>query len=72
MTREQAVVKLKLLTPPPAGVKNYQYLQQIPKQKQTSSSEDFLRWYNKKDVVKTFEAMQKKWLSFTTTKISIC
>ena len=71
LTTEQAVVKLKLSKPPPTGIENYQYLQQIWKQEQMSSFKDFLRWYNKKDVVPTLEALQKS-LLFTMTKISIC
>ena len=55
---EEAVVKLKLSKPPPAGIENYQYLQQIWKQEQRSSFKDFLRWYNNKDVVPTLEAME--------------
>ena len=59
LTSEQAVVKLKLSKPPPTGIENYQYLQQIWKQEQMSSFKDFLRWYNNKDVVPTLEVMQK-------------
>ena len=59
LTTEQAVVKLRLSKPTPTGIENYQYLQQIWKQEQMSSFKDFLRWYNKKDVVPTLEAMQK-------------
>ena len=59
LTTEQAVVKLKLSKPPPTGIENYQYLQQIWKQEKMSSIKDFLRWYNNKDVVPTLEAMQK-------------
>ena len=59
LTTEQAVVKLKLSKPPPTGIENYQYLQQIWKQEQMSSFKDFLSWYNKKDVVPTLEAVQK-------------
>ena len=66
LTTEQAVVKLKLSKPPPTGIENYQYLQQIWKQEQMSSFKGFLRWYNNKAVVPTLEAMQK------TPKISIC
>ena len=69
LTTEQAVVELKLSKPPPTGIENYQYLQQIRKQEQMSSFKDFLRWYDNKDVP-TLEAMQKR-LIFTTT-ISIC
>ena len=61
LTTEQAVVKLKPSKPPPTGIENYQYLQQIWKQEQMSSFKNFLRWYNKKDVVPTLEAMQKNY-----------
>ena len=59
LTTEQAVVKLKLSKPPPTGIEKYQYLQQLYKQEQMTSSTEFLRWYNNKDVVPTLEAMQK-------------
>ena len=59
LTTEQAIVKLKLSKPPPTGIENYQYPQQVWKQEQMSSFKDFLRWYNNKDVVPTLEAMQK-------------
>ena len=59
LTREQAVIRLKLSKPPPTGIENYLYLQQIWKQEQMNSFRDFLRWYNNKDVVPTLEAMQK-------------
>ena len=59
LTTEQALIKLKLSKPPPTGIENYHYLQQIWKQEQMSSFKDFLRWYNNKDLVPTLEAMQK-------------
>ena len=59
LTTEQAVVKLKLSKPPPTGMEIYQYLHQIWKPEQMSSFKVFLRWYNKKSVVPTLEAMQK-------------
>ena len=59
LTTEQAVVKLRLSKPPPTGIENYQYLQQIWKQEQMSSFKDFLRWCNNEDVVPTLEAVQK-------------
>ena len=47
-TTEQAVIiKLKLSKPPPTGVENYHYLQQIWKQEQMSSFKVFLRWWKK-------------------------
>ena len=59
LTREQAIVQLKLSKPPLTGIESYQYLQQIWKQEQISSFKNFLRWYNNKDVVPILEAMQK-------------
>ena len=59
LTTEQAVIKLKLSKPPPTGIENYHYLQQIWKQEQMSSFKDFLPRYNNKYVVPTLEAMQK-------------
>ena len=59
LTTEEAVAKIKLSKPPPTGIENYQYLQQIRKQEQMSSFKDFLRWYNEKDVVRTLESIQK-------------
>ena len=58
LATEKAVVKLKLSKPPPTGIENYQYLQQIWKQEQMSSFKDCLRWYNNKDVP-SLEAMHK-------------
>ena len=71
LNTEQAVVKLKLSKPPPTGIENYQYLQEIWQQEQVISFKDFLRWYSNKDVVPTLEAMQKR-LLFIMTKILIC
>ena len=58
-TAEQAVIKLKLSKPPPTEVENYQYLQQIWKQKQMSSVKNLSCWYNRKDVMPILEAKQK-------------
>ena len=41
LTTEQAVVKLKLSMPPPTGIENHQYLQQLWKQEQMSSFKYF-------------------------------
>ena len=60
LSTEETVVKLKLSKPPPIRIEKYQYLKQIWKQEQMSSFKDFLLWYNRKDVVPTLEAMQKK------------
>ena len=59
LSTEQAVIKLELSKPPPTGIENYHYLQQIWKQEQMSSFRDFLRWQKNKDVVPTLEARQK-------------
>ena len=67
---EQAVIKLKLSKPPPTGIENYHYFQQIWKQEQMSSFKDFLRSYNNEDVVPTLEATDKT-IAFSTTKISL-
>ena len=48
LTTAQAVIKPKLLKPPPTGIENYHYLQQIWKQELMSSFRDLLRWNNKK------------------------
>ena len=59
MTTEQAVVKLKLLKPPPTGVENYQYLQK--KEGATNNfNQIFWRWYKNEHIVPTLEAVQKK------------
>ena len=59
-TTEQAVVKLTLGKPPPTVIQNFHYLQPIWKKEQIGSFKDFLRWYDKNDVVLTSEATQKK------------
>ena len=59
LTTEQAVIKLKLSKPPPTGIENYHYSQQLWKQEQMSSFKNFLRWYNNKDVVTTLDACKK-------------
>ena len=59
MTTEQAFVSLKMSEPQRIGSENYQYLQQIWKQQQTTSFTDFLRCYNKTIVAPTLEEMQK-------------
>ena len=56
---EEALSKMKLSKPPPSGEENYQYLLDIWNYENLCTFEDFLRWYNNKDVVPTLEAMQK-------------
>ena len=59
LTTEKAVVEVKLSKPPPTGIENFHYLQQIWKQKQMNSLMEFMRWYNNKDIVPTSETMQE-------------
>ena len=56
---EEALSKMKLSQPPPSGEKNYQYLLDIWNHENMCTFQNFLRWYNNKDVVTTLEAMQK-------------
>ena len=58
LTTEKAVVKLKLTKPLSSRIEKNQYLQQLRKQEQMSSFEDFSRCYSNRDVP-TLEAMQK-------------
>ena len=59
MKTEEALSKMKLSKPPPSGEENYQYLLVIWNHENMCTFEDFLRWYNNKEVVPTLEAMQK-------------
>ena len=59
MPTEQAVTKLKISEPLPTATENYQYLEEKRKQEQVSSFEEFLRWFDKKDVVPAPKAKQK-------------
>ena len=56
---EEAISKMKFSKPPPSGEENYQYLLDIWSHENLCTFNDFLRWYNNKDVVPTREAMQK-------------
>ena len=51
--------KLRLKEFLPSGVDSYNYLHVIREEEQMSTFEDFVKWYNNKDVVLTLEAMQK-------------
>ena len=59
LTTEQAVAKLRVDRIPPTGAENFSYLQSVWENKNMQYFADFLKWYNKKDVVPTLEAMQK-------------
>ena len=59
LSSEQAICKLRLNKIPPTADEKYAYLRSIWVSQGMRSFEDFLRWYNNKDVVPTPEAMQK-------------
>ena len=44
---------------PPTGAENFSYLQSVWENNNMQNFSDFLKWYNKKDVVPTLEAIQK-------------
>ena len=58
-TTEQSVAKLRRNRIPSTGAENYSYLQSVWENNNMQNFSDFLKWYNKKDVVPTLEAMQK-------------
>ena len=59
LSTEQAVAKLRMDRMPPTGAENYSYLQSVWENNNMENFSDFLKWYNKKDVVPTLQAMQK-------------
>ena len=59
LTTERAVAKLRMDRIPPTGAENYSYMQSAWEKNNMQYFSDFLKWYNKKDVVPTLEAMQK-------------
>ena len=59
LSQQEALKKLRLKVAPPLGVDNYNYLKSVWEQEQMTTFQDFVRWYNNKDVVPTLEAMQK-------------
>ena len=71
LTTEEAVIKLKLSKPIPTRIEKHHYLQQKGKQELTSSFEEFLRLFNKKDVVPTLKAMQKMIAFWNDTTIDM-
>ena len=54
-----ALKKLGLMSPPPGKEQNYQDLREIWRRNHMETFQDFLKWYNNKDVVPTLEALQK-------------
>ena len=58
-TTEQSVTKLRLDRKPPTSVERYSYSQSVWENNNMRNFSGFLKWYKKKDVVPTLEAMQK-------------
>ena len=44
---------------PPTGAENHSYLQSVWENNNMQSFSDFLKWYNKNDIVPTLQALQK-------------
>ena len=59
LTTEQAVAKLQMDKIPATGTENSSYLQSVWEINNMQNFSNFLKWYNKKDVVPTLEARQK-------------
>ena len=59
LSQQEALKKLRLKVVPPSGFDNYNYLESVWEHEQMTFFQDFVRWYNNKDVVPTLEAMQK-------------
>ena len=59
LSQQEALKKLRLKVVPPSGFDNYNYLESVWEHEQMTTFQDFVRWYNNKDVVPTQEAMQK-------------
>ena len=59
VTTEHAVAEQRKDRIHPTGAEKYSYLQSLWENNNMNYFSDFLKWYNKKDVVLTLEAMQK-------------
>ena len=59
LSENDALKKLKLVERPKTISENYSYLQQIWKNEKMLTFEDYLKWYNNKDVRPTLIALQK-------------
>ena len=59
LTTEQSVVKLRMERIPLSGAENYSCLQSVWEINNMQYCSDFLKLYNRKDVVRTLEAMKK-------------
>ena len=68
---EEALSKMRLSKPPPSGEENYQYLLDIWNHENMCTFNDFLRWYNNKDVAQHSKQC-KQCLPFITRKELTC
>ena len=59
-SRKQALAKLRTDNVLPTGAENYVSLQNFLDNEQMQSFAEFFKWYNKKDVVSTLEAVWKR------------
>ena len=59
LTTEQAMIKLRMHKKPPTGAEICFFLQKVWENNNMQFFSAFLKWYNKKYVVPTLEAMQK-------------
>ena len=59
LSQQEALKKFRLKVVPASGFDNYNYLEKGWEHEQMTNFQDFVRWYNNKDVVPTLEAMQK-------------
>ena len=71
LSKQEALKELRLKVVPPSGIDNYNYLKIVWEQEQMTAFQDFVRWYNNKDVVPTLGAMQKM-MKFYQKKGLIC
>ena len=59
MKTESALLKMGLSEKSPTGEKNYRFLEKMWEQEKFQSFKDFLRLYNKRDVIRTLVATQE-------------
>ena len=72
LSQQEALKKLRLKVVPPSGVDIYNYVESVWEQEQMTTFQDFVRWYNNKDVVPTLEAMRKMMEFYHNKGILIC
>ena len=60
LTTDQTVAKLRMDRISPTGAEHYSYLQKVWKNDNMQYFLNFVKWYNKKNVVPTLRPMRKK------------